>query len=170
MTSNEPGERPRLAQPPSARYETPAKAGPTAGPDRGSALPGPLARSIVAAIIGAAGLVLVGAVLASTSGLLLVAGTMGAAVGLLLARAAVRGDGSAGRAVARRTVGRIGMALALAAVVAAYIGIWLYARQEGGTLDLVDYLWTAFGPFVPGVALVAVVAAAWGASAGPVQR
>ena len=50
------------------------------------------------------------------------------------------------------------------------LGIWAYGLGEGGTLGLVDYLSTAFGLFVPGVALVAAAAAAWGAGSGPVQR
>lgn len=168
MTANEPGDRRRLEQPPSDRYArraTPAEAG--AG--RSSALPGPLARAVTASAIGALVLVLVGAVLASTFGLLLVAGAMGSAAGLLLARAAAPGEGG-GRPATRSTVGRLAVGLTLLAVTVAFVGIWLYARSEGGTLELLDYLWTTFGPFVPGVAIVALVTAAWGASAGPVQR
>jgi hypothetical protein len=112
--------------------------------------------------------VVVGAVIASTFGLLFVAGVLGAAIGLLLARAAVPADGAV--PVARAFVARLAIGIALVAVVVGYVGIWLYARGEGGTLELLDYLWTTFGLFVPGVAIVAAVAAGWGASAGPVQR
>lgn len=119
-------------------------------------------------MLGAAALVLVGAVFASTFGLLFVAGVMGASIGLLLARAAAPGAGRT--PVARRLVVRVAIGLALVAVVVADVGIWLYGRGEGGTLGLFDYLWTTFGPFVPGVAIVAAVTAWWGASAGPVQR
>jgi len=167
MTSTEPGERRRLEQPPSARYAE-RTAGPGTGA-AGSALIGPLIRADIAAVLGAAALVFVGAVIASTFGLLFVAGAMGAAIGLVLARASVPGEGG-GTAVDRRTVGRLAIALAVVAVVVADVFTWLYARNEGGTLGLFDYLWTAFGPFVPGVALVAAVGAAWGANAGPVQR
>ena len=125
-------------------------------------------RADLAAILGAAALVFVGAVLASTFGLLLVAGAMGAAIGLLLARAAVA-DGGA-RPVSRSLVIRLAVGLALVAVAVADVAIWLYGRGEGGTLGLFEYLWTTFGPFVPGVALIAAVTAWWGASAGPVQR
>jgi hypothetical protein len=125
-------------------------------------------RADLAAIIGAAALVFVGAVLASTFGLLLVAGAMGAAIGLLLARAAVA-DGVT-RPVSRSLVIRLAVGLALVAVAVADVAIWLYGRGEGGTLGLLDYLWTTFGPFVPGVAVIAAVTAWWGASAGPVQR
>jgi hypothetical protein len=167
VTSNEPGDRRRLAQPPSSRYAAPEPENPQRA--AASALPGPLGRAIVAAVIGAAALLFVGAILASTFGLLLVAGAMGAGVGLVIARAAAPGE-RGGRPVTRAAVVRVAIAIALLAVVAAYVAIWLYARSEGGTLDLLDYLWTTFGPFVPGVAVIAVVTAAWGATAGPVQR
>ena len=111
----------------------------------------------------------VGAVLASTFGLLFVAGVMGAAIGLLLARASVATEDT-GPAVSRSLVVRLAIGLAIVAVVVADVGTWLFALGEGGTLGLIDYLWTTFGPFVPGVALVAGVTAAWGASAGPIQR
>jgi hypothetical protein len=180
MTPNEPGERPRLRQAPSARYRA-ADGGTDGGTDDGtddvtdgarapdSALRGPLTRAIAAAILGAAALVLVGAVFASTFGLTFVGGAMGAAIGLLLARASAPDRGT-GLPVARSRVSRLAMGLALVAVAVADVAIWLYGRGEGGTLGLFDYLWTAFGPFVPGVAFVALVGAAWGASAGPVQR
>lgn len=141
-----------------------------AGPgSQRSALIGPLIRADIIAVFGAAALVMVGAVFASTFGLLFVAGAMGAAIGLVLARAAVPEPG-AGRAVDRRTVSRLAMGLALVAVVVADVATWLYGRGEGGTLGLFDYLWAAFGPFVPGVAFAAIIGAAWGANAGPVQR
>ena len=54
-------------------------------------------------------------------------------------------------------------------VIAALL-TWLYARQEGGTLGLLDYLWTTFGLLIPGELAAAAVTAWWGASAGPVQR
>ena len=109
-----------------------------------------------------------GGVLASTFGLLLIAGAMGAVIGLLVARAAVPLDAAA--PTPRRTVIRIAIALSLGAVVLGDLGLWLFARSEGGVLGPFDYLWTTFGPFVPGVALVAALTAWWGAGAGPVQR
>jgi hypothetical protein len=168
MTSNEPGERPRsrqLAQPPSDRYRSSAG---TAATDSPSALIPALIRADVVALLGAAALVLVGAVFASTFGLLFVAGAMGTVIGLLLARAAVPDTGA--RPAPRALVVRVAIGLALVAVGVADVGIWLYGRGEGGTLGLLDYLWTTFGPFVPGVAIVAAVTAWWGATAGPVQR
>jgi hypothetical protein len=111
----------------------------------------------------------VGAVFASTAGLLFVAGLTGAGIGLVLARARVPGgDGTA--ALSPRAVTRLAIGLALGAVVIAAIGTWLYALREGGVLGPIDYLLTAFGPFVPGELLLAALTAAWGAGAGPIER
>ena len=60
--------------------------------------------------------------------------------------------------------------MAIGAVVVADIATWLYALREGGTLGLLDYLLTTFGPFVPGELVVAALGALWGASSGPVKR
>lgn len=129
---------------------------------------GPLARALLVSVAGAGALVLVGAILASTVGLLFISGAIGASVGLLLARAAVPAGGA--RPVTRRTVTLLALALTIGAIAVAGAATWLYARSEGGTLDLVDYLLTTFGPFVPGELVIGSVAAAWGANAGPVQR
>lgn len=154
----------RLAEPPSARYAERAR--PDAAPST-TGLRGPLARALVVAVVGGAALVAVGAVFASTVGLLFTSAVTGAGLGLVLARAAVPpGDP---RAIPRGKVVWIAIALAISAVVVAGVATWLYARQEGGTLGLLDYLFTTFGPFVPGEVFVAAAAAWWGASAGPVQ-
>jgi hypothetical protein len=118
-------------------------------------------------IAGAVLLTVVGTVLASTAGLLIVAGAMGAAVGLVLARAAVATEGAS--PVPRRRVALMAVGLSIAAVAIAAVATWLYARSEGGALGLIDYLFEAFGPFVPAEAVFASVAAWWGASVGPVQ-
>lgn len=166
----EPAGR-RLATPPSARYGPGRSAGPT-GDDRdgelGSALTGPLLRALVVTVIGAAALLFVGAILTSTAGLLFIAGITGGAIGLVLARAAV--PRSEARPTPRRTVAWLAVALSIAAVGIAAVATWVVALGEGGTLGLLDYLLDTFGPFVPGEALIAAIAAAWGASAGPVQR
>ena len=140
---------------------------PATGSDSASALPGPLARSLLIAAGGVVALVAVAAIGGSTVGLLFISGVLGAGIGLVLARAAVpRNDA---RPTRRRTVTWLAIGLAIGAVAVADVLIWLYARSEGGTLELLDYLLTTFGPFVPTEAIVAAVAAAWGANAGPVQ-
>lgn len=162
---SEAGAR-KLAQPPSARYVDSPGPGYDAG-TTGSGLRGPFARAVVVAAIGAMALVALGTILASTIGLLFTSGATGAAVGLVLARAAVPPDDP--RAVPRRRVEWLAIGLSIAAVVIADIATWLIARQEGGTLGLLDYLLTTFGPFVPGEAVLAALGAWWGASSGPVQ-
>jgi hypothetical protein len=161
-----------LAEPPSARYAAGEGQGTTDGSAKvaapGSAMRGPLLRAVLVAVAGAAALVVVGGVLASTFGLLLISGATGAVIGLVIARAAVP-DGDT-RPMPRGTVIRVAVALALLAIVGSDIGLWLLARQQGGSLGLFDFLWETFGPFVPGDALVAALVAWWGASAGPVQR
>ncbi|MEO5703894.1 MAG: hypothetical protein ABIZ52_02545 [Candidatus Limnocylindrales bacterium] len=155
----------RLEAPPGARYAEPG--GDPATNARGSALTGPLVRALIVALVGAAALLVVGAILALTAGLLFIAGGTGAAVGLVLARAAVPRDG--GRPIRRRTVTWLAVALSIGAVAVAVVATWLVARNEGGTLALIDYLLQTFGPFVPAEVVLAAIAAAWGANAGPVQ-
>lgn len=132
-----------------------------------SALSGPLVRALLVGAVGTLALFVVGALLASTAGLLFTGGGVGGAVGLVLARAAVpRGEE---RPVARRTIARISVTVAIAAVAIAAVATWAFALGEGGKLGLVDYLADAFGLFIPGEAVIAGVAAVWGANAGPVQ-
>ncbi len=167
-----PGDGPRrrqLERAPSERY---APAGgsdlDSSGDGAGSALTRPLLLAVLISAAGAMALVLLAAVFASTLGLLFISGALGATTGLVLARAAVPAGNV--RPATRRTVTVLAVALTLAAIVAAFVITWLYARSEGGTLELLDYLWTTFGPFVPGELLIGAVTAAWGANAGPVQR
>lgn len=156
----------RLAEAPSARY---ASAAPEASGRNRRGLIGPLSRAIVAGAIGGAALVVMAAVLASTFGLLIVAGATGAAIGLLVARARVPTD-DVPPALTPRAATWLSIAIALAALAGADVATWLIARGEGGTLGLVDYLLTTFELIIPAEAVVAALAAAWGASAGPVQR
>jgi hypothetical protein len=180
MGATEPGERGnpgpggakgRLERPPSDRYTKTASASAespsAAAPSAPSRLPLPAVKAAVAALLGATGLYAVGALLASTAGLLFVAGLTGAAVGLVLARAAVPGNVAA-PALTRRQVRWLAIALSIGAIAAGAVATWLNALGEGGTLGFVDYQLETFGPFIPGEVVIATVAAAWGASAGPV--
>ena len=62
-----------------------------------------------------------------------------------------------------RAVRRQALAAGLAAVGVALgqLGLWLVARQEGGTLGLVEYLGEVFGILVPLQLVIAVVVAWW---------
>jgi hypothetical protein len=55
------------------------------------------------------------------------------------------------------------MLLTLGWFAAAQVGIWLYARSEGGALGLFDYLGQVFGGLVPLQAIAAVLIAWWSA-------
>ena len=179
MAGTEPGERPpvpanrpgrRLERPPGERYaRSDAHADEEAATRSGSVLLGAVAKAVVVAIVGTLVLYALGALLSSSAGLVFVAGLTGAAVGLLLARAAAPGRG-AEPALTRRSAMRLAIALSILAIVVAAVGTWLHALAEGGALGLLDYLFETFGVIVPLELLIATVAAAWGAGAGPVER
>jgi len=132
-------------------------------------LPRTLGPAIVAAIATAAVLILVGGVLEERRGLLALAGIGGAAIGLLAAAAATSPDGLAPAVTSRGTARKIGVGLALSTIATGALGIWAYSRFEGGVMDPLSYLWETLGLVVPAQAVIAGVAAAWGAGAGPVR-
>ncbi len=125
------------------------------------------------AVIGAALLTVILGVLTATAGTFAVSGLAGVVIGLLIASATVPGTVAAGAmapaALTRAAATRLAMAMAGAMIVLAGIGVWLLARAEGGVLDPISYIWTTFGFGIPAQAVVAVVAAAWGAANGPIR-
>lgn len=152
-TGPAPGER-RLAHPPSDRYrEAEARAevaraalDPAASVARGIVL------AVVVATVGAVAIVVLGGVLTLTAGLVVVA----AATGWGIAAALRFGAGE--RLAGGRRIW-IAVALAVAAVLAGQLGLWQYARIEGGVLPPIDYLAEVFGALVPAQFVVAVVGA-----------
>jgi hypothetical protein len=140
----EPGERPnrtRLDRPPGARYDQPAQAGGDATaqrPFRG------LAWAAVIAIGGAAAIVALGGALAVSLGLVVVAFLIGRLVRLAL-----------------RTRPAPAVTITLLGILVGQVGIWLYARSEGGVLGLVDYLGQAFGWLVVAQLVVGAAVAWW---------
>ncbi len=157
------GER-RLARPPSDRYGGAAGAGTgsspgdTPGGDPAAAAPPNPMRGVVygsvAALVGAALIVVFGGALAISAGLLVVAAAVGYVVGL----AAVGGAGDTLGGPARSW---IAAAIAGLGVVLGQAGLWVYARAEGGVLPPIEYLAQTFGPLVPLELLVAVGVAWW---------
>ena len=83
-----------------------------------------------------------GGLLTMTAGLLVIAALLGWVVGALVG---LGGSGSPDRQ--RRRV--LAAGLAIGGVALGQVGLWLVARQEGGTLDLVAYLAEVFGALVP---------------------
>jgi hypothetical protein len=139
-----PGER-RLARPPSERYVAPSGGSPTDGTDaRGVGLASVLAGA------GAVVITIAGGFLSITAGLLVIAGALGWAIAVVLSRAT-------------EVAGRRWLAPALASsgVAVGQVGLWLVARQEGGTLDPIAYLGEVFGVLVPLQLAIAAVVAWW---------
>ena len=151
----EPGERPNrtvLDRPPGARYAEPDP-GPGDAPDPAAPARG-VAWAALVAVAGAAAIVVLGGPLAISPGLLVVAFLMGRFVALAL-RA---GAGSTINPGARAATAA---GLAFIGILIGQLGIWLYARSEGGVLGLVDYLGQAFGWIIPAQLVVAAVVAWW---------
>jgi hypothetical protein len=125
------------------------------------------------AVVGAGLLTLILGVLLSTTGTFVVSLLGGAAIGLLIAglTVAVPPDRGARQPapLSRTQAGRLAVGLALGMILLTGFGTWLLARAEGGVLDPITYLWTTFGLGIPAQAVVATLAAAWGAGSGPVR-
>lgn len=121
-------------------------------PDASASLARGFAIAIVVAMVGALAIVLLGGVLTFTSGLVVVAAATAWGVGAGLRFGA--GEHLAG---GRRVV--IAIVIAVAAVVLGQLGLWQYARAEGGVLPLLDYLAEVFGLLVPLQVAVAVIVA-----------
>jgi hypothetical protein len=138
-----PGERRperQLERPPSDRYRDdaeprPADEAPTAGP-RG------IVGAIVAALVGAIAIAVGGGLMTITAGLLVIAAVLGWVVAALVSLDA---DPAAGRRGRRTTATIVG----LAGVALGQVGLWIIAREEGGTLGPIDYLAEVFGVLVP---------------------
>jgi hypothetical protein len=149
------GER-RLARPPSDRYRSAAPAAP-AGDGEQAEAGGSLGRAIafgaLTALVLAAAITVLGGVLLITAGLIAVAGLGGWAIAV-----AVRAGGLEAVASSRRRALAVGFAAA--GVLAGQLGLWLFARYEGGVLGPVDYLAETFELLVPPQFLFAT-AAAW---------
>jgi hypothetical protein len=149
-----PGER-RLDRPPSDRYRTEEPV-PVDAEDGGGAYGRALAFGGLTAIAIAAGIALFGGVILVTAGLVALAALGGWAIGI-----AVRVGSGGTVAVERRAV--MAAVLAAVAVLGGQLGLWLFARYEGGVLGPVDYLAETFGLLVP-IELAFAVVAAWFAS------
>jgi len=151
-----PGER-RLAHPPSDRFRAAEAAAELAtaadAPDPAASVPRGIAVATVIGIVGAATIVVLGGIVTLSAGLVVVAATTGWAIAQGL-RAGAR----------QHLVGRRRMALAVGfavvAVALGQVGLWLYARTEGGVLPLLDYLGEVFGYLVP-LQFVAAALVAW---------
>jgi uncharacterized membrane protein YidH (DUF202 family) len=150
----EPGERPNrtpLDRAPGDRYQdttTTATDGQSSGPARG------VAWAVLVGIAGAALIVAFGGALGVSLGLVVLAVVIGRLVTLTL----LAGGGATITPGARAAVA---VGIAVLAILLGQLGIWLYARSEGGVLGLLDYLGQAFGWLVPLQLAVAALVAGW---------
>jgi hypothetical protein len=154
----EPGDRRpagdgprRLERPPGARYAA------AAGGDATVSRTGPIRGILLAAgAMGSAASIALFAVASISAGLVVVA----ALTGLLVAEALRAGAGDTISPRLRRT---LSLSTAIESVAIAQVGIWLFARYEGGALGLIDYLAQTFGPLVPLQFAIAALVAWWSA-------
>ena len=151
-----PGER-RLARAPSERYgaaaETDTAAAP-AVPDPAAAPARGIAFGAVAALLGAGAIVVLGGAFAVSTGLLVAAAALGYAVAIALLT-------GAGDTLAKPRRPWIAAGLGLLGGLLGQLGLWLYARSEGGVLAPIDYLAETFGALVPLELLLAAGIAWW---------
>jgi len=111
-----------------------------------------VAFATVAAIAGAAATVVLGGIVTLTGGLVGVAIATGWAVA-----AGLRFGAGIHLAGSRRAW--IAVGIAVAGVALGQLGLWLYARTEGGVLPLPEYLLEVFGILVPAQVAAAALAA-----------
>jgi hypothetical protein len=153
----QPGER-RLDRPPSDRYRevvdpnaAPQAAIPRAGsPGRG------IAFAVLAALAGAGLTVVLGGRLTISAGLLVVAALTGRAVAIALVA-------GAGDSLPTPRRAWLAAGIAVGGILLGQLGLWLFARTEGGVLALPDYLGQTFGLLVPIQIALALLVAWWSA-------
>jgi hypothetical protein len=115
--------------------------------------------AFIAAIGGGIAIAVAGGILTITAGLLVLAAVVGWVVGAVFSLA-LGPTPPGGRAI-RRSFAAI---IALLGVVLGQVGLWLIAREEGGTLGVVDYLAEVFGFLVPAELALAAAFAWWRAA------
>ena len=152
-----PGER-RLAHPPSDRYRAAeaaaaVNAAAVDAPDPGASVLRGVAVATVVGIVGAIIIIVLGGVFAVSAGLIVAAAAIGWAVAMAV-RVGAR------ERLTRSARVRLAVGLALAAIALGQLGLWLYARAEGGVLPPLDYLGQVFGFLVP-VEFTAAAILAW---------
>ncbi len=123
------------------------------GPERVVSVSRGVAFAGVAAVFGAIAIVVLGGILAISAGLLVAAVAGGWAVGV-----GVRVGAGATLTADRRS--QVALLFALGSIVLGQVGLWVYARMEGGVLGPIDYLGETFGILVP-LQLLGAAIGAW---------
>ena len=152
----------RLDRAPGERYVGPPRDVDDPGGRRIPTGPGPLGQpsqtrafvsGTIAAVIALIVFLIFAGPLSFAPGLVVIAIFAGRLIGLSVKSAAGATVSSDGRTV-------IAMVISLGWFAASQLGIWAFARSEGGALGLLDYLAQVFGPLVP-IQAIAVVLVAW---------
>ena len=152
----DPGER-RLSRPPSERYRATEPVAVEDAASASSRVPGRgIAFATIVAIVLAIAITVAGGVLLISAGLVVLAAAGGWAVATALKL-------GAGDSIPRSRRTWLAAGLALAAVVLGQVGLWLFARTEGGVLPIAEYLGQTFGPLVPLQAVAAAAVGFWSA-------
>jgi hypothetical protein len=128
-------------------------------PDEGRPVPSPgraLGLGSLTAVLVGALLAVLGGPVSLSAGLAVVAFFLGRLVGAMVRL----GAGDTLSSPARVS---LAIVLSLLGVAIGQIGIWVFARGEGGALDLGAYLFDAFGPLVPLEFMIATLTAWWSA-------
>jgi hypothetical protein len=134
-----PGRHPRLDVPPSQRYAR-TTAGEVPVDDQPSQARGVVLAVLVAAFCGAI-LVVLGGAFGFTAGLIVVAFFLGRLTAIAM---------TVGAGPSITTARRMGLSIliSLAAILVAQLGLWAWARTEGGSLGPVDFLAQTYGVLV----------------------
>jgi hypothetical protein len=159
--TSEPGDRRparRLDRAPGDRYRSSIE--PPSGEAGDSVVrptspPRGLLFAIGGGLVGGLLIVLLAGVLAISVGLLVLAFL----TGWLVAEGLRIGGGATIAPRIRRQL--IADVIAVVSVALAQVGVWLFARSEGGALELTDYLWQTFGWVAPAQLVIAGVTAWW---------
>jgi hypothetical protein len=136
-----PGYR-RLARPPSDRYDADASGTSSPPSDPGGSVGRGIVLGILVGIGGAGVTTVVAGTFAVSAGLLVAAIALGWAIAAVVRLGATDHLDPGPRRFAT-------IIITVAAIVLVQVGLWLFARAEGGVLSLPDHLAETYGILVP---------------------
>jgi hypothetical protein len=137
-----------VRKPPTTEQPLPGEPQPVPSPTRAVGL-----GSLTAVLLGGI-LAVLGGPVSLSAGLAVVAFFMGRLVGSMVRL-------GAGPTLSSPARVSLAIVLSLVGIAIGQIGIWLFARGEGGALDLGTYLFDTFGPLVPLEFMIATLTAWW---------
>lgn len=117
-----------------------------------------IAAGALTALVGGAVVTILGSLFDLSAGLLVIAFFVGRFTAQAMAAAT---DPALRSTIRRGGLAAIAVGLALVGVALGGIGLWVVARAQGGSLDLVAFLAETYGPLVPGALVLAALGAWW---------